>query len=138
MHSYTSPPPPAILAAIKQISSELNSNLHNWIDITNDCTWFININNTGIHRTFLKINTITKQCIGTIGTVDTINNQSAIVQLPENITNNFNGMCGIAVYHNAAYDFFVNARVLGNKIYSSHSISTPIIQAVYAINFILD
>ena len=122
----------------------LTSNLSDWVNITNDCSWKTSIVKDGVYRSYMRYNRATKQIIGVIsvngGTE--ITNQSPIVELPKDIVaNHYTGMCGIGAFSNQT--FVAAPRVMANVIYSSHSSPASLNirnsqDGVYLINFIAE
>lgn len=121
--------------AVKAIKSDLEE----WIDLTAQCDWKINLTHySGEYRSFIRYNRITKQIVGLIYTNSAINNQKKIVVLPnlEGIGENpYIGFCGMAIFPES--NMIVTPRIVKNEIYSSHNKNEDTSgEGTYLINFI--
>lgn len=119
--------------------SQLNSNMAGWIDITNECDWKKNTDNSNsLYKGFMKYNPYTKQVMGSFYITEEIENQSILVILP-NLgsigVNPYIGLCGLCVHKDTA-NVLAIPRVKNNTIYSSHSARASLQEAMYIINFI--
>lgn len=131
--------------SIENVNIATEKMLSNWVDITNDCMWNINIKQEGKFRSFIKYNKYTKQIVGVIDAYDfqSVQNQSTILHLPyfedvENGTGSYEGLCGIGINSSSIDGMLIMARKQGREIISSHSIDNDAVGCIYLINFILD
>lgn len=120
--------------------NQLNSNMAGWIDITNECDWKKNTDNSNsLYKGFMKYNPYTKQVMGSFYITEEIENQSILVILP-NLgsigVNPYIGLCGLCVHKDTA-NVLAIPRVKNNTIYSSHSTRASLQEAMYIINFIV-
>ncbi len=118
----------------------LNSNMAGWIDITNECDWKKNTDNSNsLYKGFMKYNPYTKQVMGSFYITEEIENQSILVILPTLGSigvNPYIGLCGLCVHKDTA-NVLAIPRVKNNTIYSSHSTRASLQEAMYIINFIV-